>query len=81
MKVNDKRLSQLIDGLQDGDIIAHYGGFADNQASGVIEHDSKTHSGGGMNIYAEFRRHPILEKQRERLTPLPPQPMGNPVSL
>jgi len=60
------------DRLQYGHVVADDSGFTDDQSSRVVQHNAVTHSSGGVDVDAEFRRYAILEKQRERLPAVVP---------
>jgi hypothetical protein len=67
--------------LQNGDVIAHHRGLADNQSGGVIQHNAIAHAGCGVNVYSKFAGHAVLEEQGERFPSLLPQPVGNSMGL
>ena len=69
------------DGLQNRDIIFNHCRFTDHNAGCVIEHNPTANFCRRVNVYLEANGHLILQEDRQRLTPLMPQPVTDTVGL
>ncbi len=67
--------------LEHGDIVLDDGRSAHDEARRMIEEDAASDPGSRVNIGLEDFRGTALQIEREVLTPLRPEPMGEPVGL
>lgn len=67
--------------LEYGDVVLDDGGRADHEAGRMVQEDAAADPGGGVDIRLEGLRGAALQVKGEILTPLAPEPMGQPVRL
>ena len=69
------------DRLQNRHPISDDCGLTHHQPAGVVEHDSVPEACRRMDVDAKLSRHLTLQKEREGLTVVFPQPMANAMNL
>jgi hypothetical protein len=67
--------------MQHGDIVSDHSRFTDYHASAVIDKNSLSHSGGGMDIQCKNLGDTVLTIECEWLSALKPQPVRYPIGL
>ena len=67
--------------VQQGDVVAQHGGFADNDACAVVKHDAVSEYGGGVDVHAEDFAGAVLQEIGKGLAVVVPQPMVDAVRL
>ena len=67
--------------MQQGDVVAQHGGFADNNACAVVKHNAVPEHSGGVDVHAKYFAGAVLQKIGEGLTVIVPQPMVDAVRL
>ncbi|PNT72731.1 hypothetical protein BRADI_2g48426v3 [Brachypodium distachyon] len=69
------------DVVEDGDVVAHDGGLADDDAGGVVEEDALADGGGRVDVDGEHLGDPGLERERESAAVLRPEHVRDAVGL
>ena len=67
--------------VQQGNVVAQHGGFADNDARAVVKHDAMPEHGSGVDVHAKYFAGAVLQKIGKRLAVVVPQPMVDAVRL
>ena len=69
------------DAVQQRNVVAEDGGFADDDACAVVKHDAAPENGGGMDVYAEHFAGAVLQEIGKRAAVVFPQPVVDAVRL
>ena len=69
------------DAVQNRHVIFHDGRLANDKAGGVVKHYATANRGGRVNVDTENGADLVLQKERQAVPFLGPEPMGNTVSL
>tara|TARA_B100000965_G_C19040310_1_gene519147 strand:+ start:312 stop:539 length:228 start_codon:yes stop_codon:yes gene_type:complete len=67
--------------MQDRNIIFNHSGLADNNTSGVIEHNARANPRSGVQVDTEGYADLVLKKLSQSTSLFIPQPMGYSMSL
>ena len=67
--------------MQQRNIVAQHGGFANHNACAVVEHDTAAEFRARMDIHAEHFGGAVLQEIGQRFASLPPKRVVNPVRL
>ena len=62
--------------VQHGNVVTDDGGFADDEARGVVDEDAVADPGGGMDVHAENFGDPVLKVQRKEFAFPKPKTVG-----
>ena len=68
-------------GLQNRYVVFNHRRFADDDAGGVVQHDPATNLRRRVDIHLERYGNLILQEDRQRPTPLIPQPVADTIGL
>ena len=67
--------------VEDGDVVAHHGGLADDDARGVVQQDALPDGGGRVDVDGEDLGDAGLERERQRAAALRPEHVRDAVRL
>ena len=67
--------------LQQGDVVADDGGFADHHAGAVVQHHALADARGRVDVGAGDFGDAVLQEQRQGFTLFAPQPVGDALAL